>query len=237
MVGNNFTEQDIIGFTIILGFCTLLLILKASSAFRARFDSNNFNQSGQTETETSVHSTRNANNNTGNNNRPNHSDRNVPLSTTSAASGQPEEKAQQSTKKAALSSSSSLQEPVVDPSKTVLVVDDDPVTRHQLRRHLEQLAFHVREVSDGTSAVRLYEEGVRFCMVVMDYEMPDMNGFTAIKKIRFFDNDVVIIGSTIHDPATMQEDFLKAGANFVDIKPISLAKLEEFISEYNLNSK
>jgi CheY-like chemotaxis protein len=121
-----------------------------------------------------------------------------------------------------------------NPAKTVLVVDDDPVTRRQLRRHLEKLKLSVVEVSDGPSAVQLYQEGKRFCLVLMDYEMPDMNGLLATRKIRSYDNDVIVVGSTIHDPATKQDEFLKAGANLVDIKPISAERLQELISEYNL---
>lgn len=121
------------------------------------------------------------------------------------------------------------------PAKSVLIVDDDKMTRMQLGSRLKRLDFQCIEVSDGASAVALFEKGVRFALVVMDYEMPDMNGVLAIKKIREIDPDVVIVGSTVHDPALMQQDFLKAGANFVDIKPIGMDALCEVISEYNLN--
>ena len=119
--------------------------------------------------------------------------------------------------------------------KTVLIVDDDPVTRASLGSKLKSLNFDVMEVTDGTSAVDLYENGRRFCLVVMDYEMPDMNGISAIKRIRTLDREVVIVGSTIHDPALFQQEFLNAGANLVDIKPIGVEKLLEVMSEYNLN--
>lgn len=205
---NVLTEQEILCFTFILGFCTLLLILKASSAFKkngvtavpslATIDAGNA-KSG------------------------------LSLSTTalSAAEGG-------GTSAAEATGAIAAAETVHDASRTVLIVDDDPVTRMQLRRNLERLNLRVKEVSDGPSAVQLYREGFRFCMVVMDYEMPDMNGLLTTKKIRSFDNDVVIVGSTIHDPATKQNEFLQAGANFVDIKPISAERLSEFVAEYNL---
>lgn len=125
----------------------------------------------------------------------------------------------------------------IDPLRTVLVVDDDPVTRRHLRMHLEKLKFVVVEVSDGPSAVRLYEDGKRFCLILMDYEMPDMNGLGATKMVRAYDNDVVIVGFTIHDPATKQDEFLAAGANLVDMKPISAERLKEYVDEYNLLPK
>jgi len=132
--------------------------------------------------------------------------------------------------------SESAKEPS-EPHRTVLIVDDDAVTRLPLRIHCEKLGFKVDEVPDGNSAVLAYSQGNRFCMVIMDYEMPDMDGLSAIRQIRLHDNDVVIVGSTIHDPATVQNEFLKAGANFVTIKPITAEKLREIIAEYNLNSE
>lgn len=120
--------------------------------------------------------------------------------------------------------------------KTVLVVDDDPVTRKVLSGHLKTLGFAVKEVAEGAMAVREYETGKnKYCMVVMDYEMePDMNGIETIKRIRQFDKEVLIVGSTIHDPATMQAEFLSAGANLVDVKPISISSLRDVMQEYNL---
>ena len=200
----SFSEQDIIGFTLILGFCTVLLIVKASSAFRENLAQNPSEVDLVAEgRETSNHG----------------------RSTTSTTV----EQVQRST-----TPPNNNVQAVHDPARTVLIVDDDPVTRMQLRKHLEKLNFRVNEVADGPAAVQLYKEGVRFCMVVMDYEMPDMNGLLATKKIRGYDNDVVIVGSTIHDPATKQDEFLQAGANFVDIKPISAERLSEFVAEYNL---
>ena len=190
------SEQDIIGLTLIIGFCTFLLIFKASSAFREKFD-----------TSSDVSAPSNVNG------------PQVPPKIESKSS---------ETAKAKQAGEEH------DPAKTVLVVDDDPVTRRQLRRHIEKLNFQVVEVSDGPSAVEMYQQGKRFCLVLMDYEMPDMDGLLATRKIRSFDNEVIIVGSTIHDPATKQGEFLKAGANLVDIKPISAARLQELMSEYSL---
>ena len=190
-MSNELSEYDVLGITVILGLCTALLVHKASSSFRERFDARARTDSGSS------------------------GGRGSPVGTPRTDVRATEEQEH-------------------DPTRTVLLVDDDPLTRMQLRKHLERLKLKVMEVSDGPAAVQLYKEGYRFCMVVMDYEMPDMNGLLTTKKIRSFDNDVVIIGSTIHDPATKQNEFLQAGANFVDIKPISAERLSEFVAEYNI---
>jgi len=188
------SDYDVMGITVILGICTALLVHKASSSFRERFDAK--------------------------------------ARVDSTATGRKESVAVMTNPQA--DRRAATEEAEHDPTRTVLIVDDDPLTRMQLRKHLERLKLKVKEVSDGPAAVQLYKEGYRFCMVVMDYEMPDMNGLITTRKIRSFDNDVVIIGSTIHDPATKQNEFLQAGANFVDIKPISADRLSEFVAEYNI---
>jgi len=183
------TDNELMLLSALLGASTLILVLKASSALREKF---------------------------------NHAkmltDHEKPLVETTEAKNGPKNV-------------------VTDPSKMVLIVDDDRITRLPLRKSFEKMGFHVTEVPDGPSAVREYKDGSRFCMVVMDYEMPDMDGLETTKKIRQYDNEVVIVGSTIHDPATKQDQFLRAGANFVTSKPITLEKLREFVVEYNLSSE
>lgn len=122
-----------------------------------------------------------------------------------------------------------------NPKTTVLVVDDDPVTRLQLGSRLKRRGFTVMEVCDGTEAIKLYDEGHRFCLVVMDYEMPELNGVETITQIRRRDHNAVVIGSTIHDAAQKQQRFLSAGANKVArTKPIMDDEIDELVTEYEL---
>jgi diguanylate cyclase (GGDEF)-like protein len=65
----------------------------------------------------------------------------------------------------------------------VLIVDDDAGSRLLMRRALERSGFTVSEAADGTAAVAAVEAG-ECNAVLMDVEMPSMNGYDACKAIR-----------------------------------------------------
>jgi diguanylate cyclase (GGDEF)-like protein len=65
----------------------------------------------------------------------------------------------------------------------VLIVDDDAGSRLLMRRALERSGFTVSEAADGTAAVAAVETG-ECNAVLMDVEMPSMNGYDACKAIR-----------------------------------------------------
>lgn len=65
----------------------------------------------------------------------------------------------------------------------VLVVEDDRLTRLATERMLEKLGYEVVAVDDGLEAVEAVVNG-RFAAVVMDCQMPLMDGFEATAEIR-----------------------------------------------------
>jgi diguanylate cyclase (GGDEF)-like protein len=69
------------------------------------------------------------------------------------------------------------------PSIHVLIVDDDTGSRLLMRRALERAGFTISEAADGVSAVAAVETG-ECDAVLMDVEMPSMNGYDACRAIR-----------------------------------------------------
>ncbi|KAJ3267837.1 hypothetical protein HK104_005594 [Borealophlyctis nickersoniae] len=67
-----------------------------------------------------------------------------------------------------------------------MVVDDDVVIRKLLRQMLHKLVPHreIVEVGDGSEAVNLCAKGTQFALVIMDLEMPKMDGDIAASRIR-----------------------------------------------------
>jgi len=65
----------------------------------------------------------------------------------------------------------------------VLVVDDEPIVRTQLRRSLELRGFVVTEAPDGRSALGLAREG-QVDLVVLDMTMPDLDGAEVLRELR-----------------------------------------------------
>jgi signal transduction histidine kinase/CheY-like chemotaxis protein len=69
------------------------------------------------------------------------------------------------------------------PSKIVLLVDDDEVTRYLLGGELAKLGYRVLEARGGREAISLMERD-RPDAVILDIVMPDMNGFEVLRQIR-----------------------------------------------------
>ena len=70
-----------------------------------------------------------------------------------------------------------------EPSKTVLLVDDDEVTRYLLGGELAKIGFRVLEARGGREAISLIELDTPDA-VILDISMPDMNGFEVLSQIR-----------------------------------------------------
>jgi CheY-like chemotaxis protein len=68
-------------------------------------------------------------------------------------------------------------------SKTVLLADDDEVTRYLLGEALTKLGYNVLEARNGREAVQIMESNI-FAGVFLDIIMPDLTGFEVLREIR-----------------------------------------------------
>jgi NarL family two-component system response regulator LiaR len=101
----------------------------------------------------------------------------------------------------------------------VLIVDDHPRIREVLRNLLDWYDdIHiVGEAGDGEEAI----DAVAACqpdVIVMDMNMPGMNGIEATGVIKKYWADVVIIGLCAFDDQSSADAFIKAGASAVVAK-------------------
>jgi PAS domain S-box-containing protein len=80
---------------------------------------------------------------------------------------------------------------------TVLVVDDEPLVRTQLRRTLELRGYEVVEAPDGQSAlIHLASGSPRPDVVVLDVTMPDLDGAEVLRRLRAAGDRVPVIVSS-----------------------------------------
>jgi CheY-like chemotaxis protein len=117
--------------------------------------------------------------------------------------------------------------------KTVLVVEDYDDSRLMMGRLLEMSGYRVLEAADGREAVETAE---RECpdVVLMDLQMPVLDGFTATSLIRRIEN--ISRTPVIAVSAQCSEDFVSAAArvgcdDFVP-KPVDFDLLLELIRQY-----
>jgi diguanylate cyclase (GGDEF)-like protein len=108
----------------------------------------------------------------------------------------------------------------------VLVVDDDAALRLLMRASLEQSGFAVLEAEDGSKALQSFTErspGI----VLMDVEMPNMDGFSACAALRRLPHgqDTPVLMVTGHDDVESVDRAFEVGATDFLPKPINWALL------------
>ncbi|HOB25871.1 MAG TPA: response regulator transcription factor [Bacilli bacterium] len=74
----------------------------------------------------------------------------------------------------------------------ILVCDDEELIRDLIKEYAENEGFTCDEASDGAKAVLMCEEH-DYDLIIMDIMMPGMDGFTAIKEIKAFKDNIPVI--------------------------------------------
>lgn len=115
-----------------------------------------------------------------------------------------------------------------DEKKTVLIVDDDPLTRESLRHGLELHGYEVMEAWDPPMALSTIRN--RFVHVVLlDLYLPGDSGLHLLREIKDLSEDTqVIIITGYASVASAVEAMNEAAFAYVE-KPIDMAKLVETI--------
>ena len=111
-------------------------------------------------------------------------------------------------------------------SPTVLLAEDDPVTRMLLTRQLKKAGFEVEAVSDGASALQRFRQKY-YPFLLTDWEMPEMDGIALCKAVRemLFEGYVYTVLLTARDSKEHIIAGLEAGADDYLTKPIHEAEL------------
>ena len=111
--------------------------------------------------------------------------------------------------------------------KRILVVDDNLVNRKVAQRQLERLGYLVDVVDGGKSALAAMSNAL-FPVVLMDCEMPEMDGYATTAEIRRRDSDrrhTTIIAMTAHALEGARERCLASGMDDYIAKPVTLKSL------------
>ncbi len=120
--------------------------------------------------------------------------------------------------------------------KKVLVVEDNILNNEIVCEVLEDEGFIVTSVDDGSKAVETIEQTeTPFDIILMDIQMPIMNGYQATKKIRAMDdekkNSVPIVAMTANAFAEDREHAFEVGMNEHVAKPLDINNLLKVLSK------
>jgi two-component system KDP operon response regulator KdpE len=110
------------------------------------------------------------------------------------------------------------------PQNSVLVVDDEPALRKALRTSLIASGFAVEEARDGEEAL-LTARSHRFDLVLLDINMPGINGIDACRRMRGISPHAGIVMITVRDFEDDKVRALEAGADDYVTKPFKLREL------------
>ena len=116
--------------------------------------------------------------------------------------------------------------------KTILIVEDFEDTRVMVRYLLEDMGYRVLEASDGWKAVEAVKRQAPD-LILMDMALPLINGLSATKLIRQFDETakIPIIAFTASGQYLYQQA-IEAGCNDMINKPLDIDKLQPMIEQY-----
>ncbi|MEM5813435.1 MAG: response regulator [Candidatus Aenigmatarchaeota archaeon] len=106
----------------------------------------------------------------------------------------------------------------------ILVVDDEIFIRNMLSSMLKDLGYIPITAENGKFALEVIERE-NPDIVIMDVEMPEMDGITAVRKIKEKRNDIIILMLTAYGDEETMKKCAEAGADDFLIKPIELIRL------------
>ena len=107
----------------------------------------------------------------------------------------------------------------------VLVVDDEPAAMELLVEFLSTKGYEVLTATNGEEAVRRVKED-RPHLVLLDVQMPRMNGIEVLRRIRELDPELGVIMTTGVNEEAVGRKALELGAFDYIVKPLDLKYLE-----------
>jgi CheY-like chemotaxis protein len=119
----------------------------------------------------------------------------------------------------------------------ILLAEDNLINQKLVVRLLENVGYRVDPVTNGLEAVKAWESA-SYDLVLMDIQMPEMDGLEAARKIRkkekqhgdYADRGIPIIAMTAHAMKGHREKCLEAGMDDYLTKPIKPTLLYEAIT-------
>ena len=118
--------------------------------------------------------------------------------------------------------------------KTILYVEDNPDNRSLIRRVLEAEGYQVVEAPNAESALNLLEKQGSPDLILMDINMPDMDGYTLTAKIKKMEKykNIPIVAVTANVMRGDREKSLEAGCDGYIQKPIDIDTLAQQIERF-----
>jgi len=113
----------------------------------------------------------------------------------------------------------------------ILLAEDNPTTQSLVSAIIEQMGFDLTIVDNGQAAVEFLEKEV-VDLVLMDCQMPQMDGFTATAQLRAKGIETPVVALTANACEEDQEKCLAAGMNDFLSKPFRLSAMRAILQKW-----
>ncbi len=117
------------------------------------------------------------------------------------------------------------------PSLEILLVDDDELIRDSLPAMVESSGHHVITAAGGQAALDMIDAGLEIQLVILDLNMPGMNGLETLKQLRQRQPWLPVLLATGHLDADTSRVLQQAGRTLSIAKPYTLEELDQKLQE------
>ncbi|CAL9045075.1 unnamed protein product [Musa banksii] len=118
--------------------------------------------------------------------------------------------------------------------RRVLLVEDNEVNRVVVRRLTREMGMGLEEAENGRVAVELIRQGRAYDLILMDKEMPVMDGHEATRQLRSLGVTTPIVALSGNTLQSDRDSFLEAGADHFEAKPLSRGQFMKILTKYGL---
>lgn len=109
--------------------------------------------------------------------------------------------------------------------RTILIVDDVQANFEILKAALEATKAKIEHARTGLEGIRKCIENKRIDLVLMDINLPGINGLQATRELKVIKEDIVIIGQSAFVASNERKECLESGMDEFFIKPINSKEL------------
>ena len=116
--------------------------------------------------------------------------------------------------------------------KVLLVAEDEDFNYIFLEEVLYDTNARLIRAKDGEEAIRLFEANPEIDLILMDMQMPVMNGYDATRNIKKMKQEIPIIAQTAYHYGEAYEEIMAAGCDDFVTKPIDITGLKDVIARF-----
>jgi PAS domain S-box-containing protein len=121
---------------------------------------------------------------------------------------------------------------VLNQKLKILVAEDDEISKEFISIIIADYAKEIFYAETGTKTIEIFRNNPDIDLILMDIQMPGIDGYEVTREIRRFNEDVIIIAQTAYGLFGDKEKALEAGCNDYISKPIKKEVLQKLLQKH-----